>query len=50
MALVAREIYLEHSGNVARRGPTAGGVEAMKDGSVPMESQNNGTPMSNPNL
>jgi hypothetical protein len=49
LALVVREVYLEHSGNVSR-GPTAGGVEAMKDGPVPMESHNNGTPMSNPNL
>lgn len=50
LALVVREIYLEHSGNVARRGPTGGAVEAMKDGSVPMDNQHNGTPMSNPNL
>ena len=48
LALVVREVYLEHSGNVSR-GPT-GGVEAMKDGPVPMESHHNGTPMSNPNL
>jgi len=49
LALVVREVYLEHSGNVSR-GPPAGGIEAMKDGPVPMESHNNGTPMSNPNL